>query len=65
MVTPIRIRKETKERSKHFGHKGESYSDLIERLMNYYEELDIEELIDARWERLQKEKDKYIPLDEI
>ncbi|MBU7029138.1 MAG: hypothetical protein HXS48_19540 [Theionarchaea archaeon] len=65
MSTTIEIRKETQERLKHFGHKGESYDDIIERLMNYSEELDVEELIEARWKKLQKEKEKYIPLDEV
>ncbi len=65
MATTIQIKKETREKLKHFGHKAESYNDIIERLMAYSEELNIEELIDKRWERLQKEKDQYIPLDEI
>ena len=65
MSTTIEIRKETQERLKHFGHKGESYDDIIERLMNYSEELDVEELIEARWKKLQKEKEKYIPLDGV
>lgn len=65
MSTTIQIKRETREKLKHFGHKGESYSDIIERLMNYFEELDVEELIEARWEKLQKEKEEYIPLDEV
>ena len=48
-----------------FGHKGESYDNIIERLMNYCEELNIEEFIEERWERLQREKEQYISLDEI
>ncbi len=65
MATTIRIDVETRENLKRFGHKGESYDDIIERLMGYCEEFDIEELIEAKWLRLQKEKDQYIPLDEI
>jgi predicted CopG family antitoxin len=65
MSTTIQIEKETREKLKHFGHKGESYNDIIERLMNYFEELDVEELIEARWKKLQEEKKKYIPLDEV
>jgi predicted CopG family antitoxin len=65
MSTTIQIRKETREKLEHFGHEGESYSDIIERLVSYLEELDVEELIKARWEKLQKEKDIYIPLDEV
>jgi len=65
MVTTIQIKKETREKLKRFGHKAESYNDIIERLMNYCEELNIEELIDERWERLQKEKGRYLSIDEI
>ena len=50
---------------KRYGHKGESYDQIIDRLMNYCEELNIEGLIEERWERLQKEKAQYISLDEI
>jgi hypothetical protein len=65
MSTTIQIEKKTREKLKYFGHKGESYNDIIERLMSYCEELDVGELIEARWKKLQKEKEKYIPLDEI
>ena len=65
MPTTIQIKKETRERLKQFGHKGESYDNIIENLMDYFHELSVPELIEERWERLQKEKDKYIPLDEI
>jgi predicted CopG family antitoxin len=48
MLSTIQIKRETKDKLKHFGQKGESYSDIIERLMNYVENLDIEELIEAK-----------------
>ncbi len=65
MSTTIQIDKETRERLKRFGHKGESYDEIIERLMNYCDELDMEEFIEARWKRLQEEKDEYLSVDEI
>ena len=65
MATTIQVKNDTREKLKRFGHKGESYDDIIERLMGYFEELNIEELIEERWKRLQKEKEQYIPLDEI
>ena len=65
MMTTIQIDKETREHLKKFGHKGETYDDIIERLMDYCEELNLEEMIQDRWKRLQKEKEEYIPLDEI
>ena len=65
MATTIQVKTETREKLKRFGHKGESYDDIIGRLMDYLEELNIEDLIDERWQKLQKEKKQYIPLDEI
>jgi predicted CopG family antitoxin len=65
MMTTIQLEKETRESLKKYGWKGESYNDIIERLMDYCEELNIEEMIQERWERLQKEKDEYLTLDEI
>ncbi len=65
MATTIQVKTETREKLKRFGHKGESYDNIIERLMDYLEELNIEDLIDERWQKLQKEKNQYIPLDEI
>ena len=65
MATTIQIQHETREKLKMFGHKGETYDDIVERLMNYCEELNIYELIEKRWNKLQLEKEQYIPLDEI
>ncbi len=65
MATTIQVDVETREKLKRFGHKGESYDDIIERLMNYCEELNLEEFIEAKWKRLQEEKDEYVPLEEI
>ena len=65
MATKIQIKQETREKLKRFGHKGESYDNIIERLMDYCEELNIEDLIEKRWKKLQKEKKQYIPLDKI
>ena len=65
MATTIQIQTETREKLKLFGHKGESYDDIIERLMNYCEELNVQGLIEERWKKLQAEKEQYIPLDEI
>ncbi len=65
MMTTIQLEKETRESLKKYGWKGESYNDIIERLMDYCEELNLEDMIRERWERLQKEKDQYLTLDEI
>jgi len=38
--------------------------EVLQQLIRYVEEADLEEIIGARWERLQKEKAEYIPLEE-
>jgi predicted CopG family antitoxin len=65
MATTIQITNITREKLKRFGHKGESYNDIINRLMGYFEELNMEKLIEQRWKNLQKEKQQYISLDEL
>jgi len=65
MPTTIQLKKVTRAKLKYFGHKGESYDDIIVRLMDYCEELNIEDMIDRRWKRLQEEKAQYTTLDEI
>ena len=65
MATTIQIQKNTREKLKRLGHKGESYDDIIERLVSYFEELNVEKLIEKRWKKLQEEKEQYVSLDEI
>jgi hypothetical protein len=65
MATTIQIKEDTREKLKRFGHKGESYDVIIERLISYFEELNVEQLIEKRWKKLQEEKKRYISLDEI
>ena len=65
MPTTIQIDPEIREKLKRFGHKGETYSQIIERLIVYSEELNLEEFIEARWERLQREKKQYVQLDDV
>lgn len=42
----------------------ETEGEVRQRLIRYVEEEDLEDIIEARWERLQKEKSEYIPLEE-
>ena len=65
MPTTIQIRKSTREKLKRFGHKGETYDQIIERLTSYFEQLDVEKLIEKRWKKLQEEKKDYVSFDEI
>jgi len=65
MATTIQIKEDTREKLKRFGHKGESYDTIIERLMSYFEELNVQQLIEKRYKKLQEEKEHYISLDKI
>ena len=59
--TTILVTKKTREQLKTLGRKGESYEDIITRLLK---EIDRQEFIERQYERL-KEKDKFIPLEDI
>jgi hypothetical protein len=58
--TTISIRRETKELLREFGKKGETYDEIIRRLI---ERVSLKEL-DERWNRILREE-KFIPLDEL
>ena len=51
-------------RLKLLARDRETEDEVLQRLIRYVEEADLEEIIEARWERLQKEKAEYIPLEE-
>jgi len=60
-VTTIPIHRTTRDRLKIFGHKGETYDEIINRIL---QEIDYEVMMERQYERL-KEKEKFISLDEI
>ena len=59
--TTILVAKKTREQLKVLGRKGETYDDIITRLM---EEINYQEFIARQYERL-KEKDEFIPLEDV
>jgi len=59
--TTILVTKKTREQLKILGRKGETYDDIIVRLM---EGTSRQEFITRQYERLE-EKDKFIPLEDI
>jgi hypothetical protein len=65
MSATIHINEGIKDRLKLLARNGETDAELLQRLIRYVEEMDLEEIIEARWERLQKEKADYIPLEEV
>jgi len=61
MATTIPVEKETRERLRSFGRKGETYDQVLRRLMTIAE---YEEFMTRQYERL-KEKNAFVSLDEI
>jgi len=65
MGATIHVNEDVKVRLKLLARGSETEEEVLQRLIRYYEEADLEEIIEARWERLQKEKAEYIPLEEV
>jgi hypothetical protein len=65
MSTVIQVDEGVKNRLQLSGREGESYDEILNRLMDSLEELDVKEIIEARWLKLQKEKKGYIPLEDV
>jgi hypothetical protein len=61
MTTTIPVEKETRDRLRSFGRKGETYDQVLRRLMTLAE---YEEFVTRQYDRL-KEKSAFVPLDEI
>jgi predicted CopG family antitoxin len=59
-TTTIAVASDTKEMLRHFGEKGESYDNIIKRLI---EKSSWKEL-DKRWNKILTE-DEFIPLDDL
>lgn len=65
MGATIHVNKDILDRLKLLARADETEDDVLQRLIRYVEEEDLEEIIESRWERLQKEKAQYIPLEEV
>ena len=59
--TTILVTRKTREQLKALGRKGETYDDIIVRLM---EEMNRQEFIVRQYERLE-EKNKFISLEDV
>ncbi len=60
-ITTIPITKEVRDMLKSYGSKGETYDNILRRIMK---QVDIEDFMERQYKRLQ-EKDKFVSLDEI
>jgi predicted DNA-binding protein len=61
MTTTIPLEKETRERLRSLGRKGETYDQVVKRLISIAE---YEEFMTRQYERL-KDKNAFVSLDEI
>ena len=59
-ITTIQVQKDTREMLREFGHKGETYDQLIRRLMEAARKLrffqDLDRIV---------ETEEFVPLDEV
>ena len=60
-ITTIPITKDVRDMLKSYGFKGETYDNILRRIMK---QVDIEDFMERQYKRLQ-EKDKFVSLDEI
>ena len=59
-TTTIPLSKETRDLLKRFGHKGETYDDLIRRLLVIAEQIEFAQ----RQKRILAEEE-FVPLDQV
>jgi len=60
-TTTIPLEKETRDRLRSHGKKGETYDEILKRLMSIAEH---EEFMERQYERL-KDKDAFVSMDEL
>ena len=60
-LTTIPLFKSTREKLKALGTKGETYDQIINKII---ERIDYEEFMERQYSLL-KQKDKFVPLDKI
>ena len=60
-ATTIPVKKDVRDRLKQYGMKGETYNDILKRLMN---EVDYETFMERQYKKLE-EKEKFVSLDDV
>jgi hypothetical protein len=60
-ATTIPVTKDVRDRLKKYGMKGETYNEILKRLMD---EVDYETFMERQYKKLE-EKEKFVSLDEI
>jgi predicted CopG family antitoxin len=62
-TTTISIDTDVRDRLKRCGAKNESYNSILERLLDLYEEFDLEQYIEKQYQKLKEDKE-FIPLEQ-
>ncbi len=60
-ITSIQLPKSTRDRLRKFGHKGQTWAEILENLM---ERVEYEEFMEEQYRRLDEDRDNFVPLDE-
>lgn len=60
-ITSIQLPKSTRDRLRKFGHKGQTWAEILENLM---ERVEYEEFMEEQYRRLDEDRDGFVPLDE-
>jgi hypothetical protein len=60
-TTTIPVTKDVRDRLKQYGMKGETYNEILKRLMD---EVDYEAFMERQYKKLE-EKEKFVSLDKI
>ncbi|MBU7047003.1 MAG: CopG family transcriptional regulator [Theionarchaea archaeon] len=63
-TTTISIDESVRDRLKRCRVENESFNSIIERLLDLYEEFDLEQYIEKQYQKLEKDKDKFISLEQ-
>ena len=62
--TTISVDRETRERIKKFGTKGEDYDKILNRMMNILDEMNLDRYINRKYKKLVEDREKFISLEE-
>ena len=63
-TTTISIDESVRDRLKRCRVENESFNSIIERLLDLYEEFDLDQYIEKQYQKLEKDKDKFISLEQ-
>lgn len=63
-TTTISIDESLRDRLKRCGIEDETFNSIIERLLDLYEEFDLEQYIEKQYQKLERDKERFISLEQ-